>query len=145
MACGERRICCKWNVLSKVWCENGRGGKMSNKYDCSKCLDYEHERNRMCPRDCKNCVLYKLNSPCGIPNRQEKIDIVQKWSDEHPESYETTILEDFKEKYPNYKRNDEGTPSVCANFLYCNRNGSKCPKSSSCKECWNRPLNEVEK
>ena len=113
-----------------------------SKYDCSKCLDYEHERNRMCLClwDCNKCGLYKLDSPCRIPDMQKKIDIVQKWSDEHPEHPEKTILEDFHEKYPNCKLED-GTPVICVNNL-CDVK-ERCLHTMSCTDCWNRPLSEV--
>lgn len=118
-----------------------------NKYDCSKCLDYLHEQRRMCAYyvSCSHCDLWKndIHCVCKIGDTQAKIDIVQKWSNENPEQSEKTILEDFKEKYPNYQRNDVGTPSVCANFLYCGRNSGKCHKVSTCKDCWNRPLSEI--
>ena len=121
-----------------------------SKYDCSKCLDYEHEHDRMCLwncnkcGDCNKCGLYKLDSPCRIPDMQKKIDIVQKWSDENPEHPEKTILEDLKEKYPNYSRDPDGIPCTCAGYLYDgNKTSDGCPRDNDCWACWNRPLSEV--
>ena len=59
------------------------------KYDCSRVLDYVHERNRMCDtiETCSDCPLFKENENCIAQSdiNQEVIDIVQKWSDEQPE------------------------------------------------------------
>ena len=116
-----------------------------SKYDCSKCLDYSHEHQRMCEvkhteiEGCGGCELY--GGECFSPSSQEKIDIVQKWSDEHPEHPEKTILEDFHEKYPNCKLED-GTPVICVNNL-CDVK-ERCLHTMSCTDCWNRPLSEVK-
>ena len=60
------------------------------KYDCSKTLDYGHEKKRMCGtyRTCldaclEGCPLKTVG--CEGDITQGKIAIVQKWSDEHPE------------------------------------------------------------
>lgn len=73
------------------------------KYDCSKILDYTHEVQRFCKahskrivyrnsepqiQGCDNCPLIKDAGYCSasIFNiTQERINFVQKWSDEHPE------------------------------------------------------------
>ena len=59
------------------------------KYDCTKTLDFIHEYYRLCglhPSGCDNdCPL------CGMDNchldsfNEDKIALLQKWSDEHPE------------------------------------------------------------
>lgn len=58
------------------------------KYDCSRTLDYVHERDRMCRHNkCdESCPLVRRSDECN-PGAitQEHIDIVQRWSDEHPE------------------------------------------------------------
>ena len=59
--------------------------------DCSKTLEYSKEFSRMCNHygdlwDCEGCPLQANDYQCE--NRditQEVIDIVQKWSDEHPD------------------------------------------------------------
>ena len=110
-----------------------------SKYDCSKCLDYIHEEKRICAEnkcECGRCVFRSTYGYCYSPDSQKKIDIVQKLSDEHPEK---TILEDFKEKYPNCILNDE-IPTMCVRDLYSTK---KCPPINSCFDCWNRPLSEV--
>ncbi len=113
-----------------------------SKYDCSKCLDYEHEHNRMCiGRDCEGCVLNGSSGLCYVPDSIEKIDIVQKWSDENPEPHEKTIKEDFLEKYPNADINYKKMP-LCCEAIYIGY--TKCHEcGQGCKKCWNRPLSEV--
>ena len=116
-----------------------------SKYDCSKCLDYSHEHQRMCEakhteiEGCGGCELY--DGECFSPSSQEKIDIVQKWSDENPEPHEKTILEDFIEKYPNADINCKKMP-LCCEAIYIGY--TKCHEcGQGCKKCWNRPLSEV--
>ncbi len=74
------------------------------KYDCSKTLDYSHELTRLCTtyEFCKGCPLLDEAIACddALNVSQEEIDIVQKWSDEHPEppkltKKERTFLECF--------------------------------------------------
>lgn len=59
--------------------------------DCSKTLDFSKEFKRMCDTYCKDschdCPLdYSKTYDCAVEDiTQEVIDIVQKWSDEHPD------------------------------------------------------------
>ena len=71
---------------------------------------------------------------------EKAIEIVQKWSDEHPVK---TLLDDLKEKYPNYHAcNKNGAPTFCPYRLGYEEKKNCCVLT--CKECWNRPLNEVK-
>ena len=64
------------------------------KYDCSKTLDYIHEQGRMCnDTRCEGCPFRNINCAFVSDITQEHIDIVQKWSDEHPEAPELTNRE----------------------------------------------------
>ena len=58
------------------------------KYDCTKTLDYSHELKRMCEvhTKCEGCPFKNLKG-CAFVEAitQKHMDIVQKWSDEHPE------------------------------------------------------------
>lgn len=129
------------------------------KYDCSKILDYLHERDRMCKsiswtkeygHDCKKCPLYpKLVSEdksraCNylediIP---EFIEIVQKWSDEHTEE---TILDEFKKKYPNAPIDSDGIPSPCVRHLGYECNEPSCCEENACIRAWSRTKEEAMK
>ena len=61
-----------------------------SKYDCSKVLDCVHELRRLCDdngnKNCEDgCPLHgHYCSPWSLT--QTEIDILQKWSDEHPET-----------------------------------------------------------
>lgn len=117
------------------------------KYDCSKCLDFVHEQERMCndieqEESCNGCGLDVLFGPCGTPDTQDKIDVVQNWSDEHPEPHKKTILEDFYEKFPDADINFKKMP-LCCEVIYTGY--TKCHEcGNGCKQCWNRPLSEVQ-
>ena len=103
-----------------------------------------------CQIACANCPLSVLNNGERItcsryePKYKDRaVEIVQQWSNEHPRK---TLLDDLKEKYPNYKRNfkNEGEiPSICPYELGYEES-EKCP-ATTCTECWNRPLDEVIK
>lgn len=74
-----------------------------SKYDCSKTLDYFHEKKRMCDAqphrqvqdydtyeeypNCANCPLKEWELSCDDECEPEMIEIVQKWSDENPTYY----------------------------------------------------------
>ena len=61
---------------------------MKTKYDCTKTSDFAHEAKRMCrcyidDSNCAGCPLYAYD--CDIDKINDRmIDVVQKWSDEHP-------------------------------------------------------------
>lgn len=62
------------------------------KYDCSKTRDCIHEYHRLCdsyPAGCESdCPFIGVEEICGfdIFESQDKIALLQKWSDEHPEA-----------------------------------------------------------
>ena len=120
------------------------------KIDCSKTLNYVRERNRMCKSFgyCSgDCPLYKYNYVCNKINyiTQERIDIVQKWSDEHPQQ---TMADKFFEIFPNAMKTNTNLPLVCPNYLGWTTE-PHCPKRDgeqiTCTDCWNRPYSEVTK
>ena len=78
------------------------------KYDCSKALDLIHEYRRLCldlhSAGCENDCPFCDMGNCGLDFFDEdKIALLQKWSDEHPEKPKITIgernfLEAFKDE-----------------------------------------------
>lgn len=64
------------------------------KYDCSQTLDFSHECRRMCDsmRACEECPLHTRCAEISDITA-EHIDIVQKWSDSHPEPPKLTKRE----------------------------------------------------
>lgn len=112
-----------------------------NKIDCTKTENYLKEKYRMCGTfRCYDCDFRKDNIDCKEFQRKNilrAIDIVQKWSDEHPLK---TRFDDFKEKMP--KANFDYihanvSPSLfgyCKNCTPC-RIGLKTPS-----RCWDEPI-----
>ena len=125
------------------------------KYDCTKTLDYAHEERRLCDskikeklglrtHDCKDCELN--NHPCSLASgevTQTEIDIVQKWSDEHPEK---TRAEAFREIFPHMRT--FYPQRICFKNLVgvdFSRIKMECAEIG-CADCWKEPYNgEFEK
>ena len=123
--------------------------------DCSKVENYFAEKRRMtkeqqdgvCKLKCSGCPLSSFNNgssdmiPCFAFEKfypEKAIEIVQKWSDEHPQK---TYLSEFLKTYPNTLLNDAGLPKdVC---LY-NLGLTDCKEDRNCVDCWNQPLKDGE-
>lgn len=105
-------------------------------------VKYFEEKERMCKtlKDCKKCPLQHIDlyQHCAVISQQnpkEAVEIVEKWSEEHPQK---TILKDFLEKYPNADMGAIIDNLFCPKFfgykIFCTED---CDKS---EDCWNRPL-----
>lgn len=120
-------------------------------------LEYFREKARMtepnaysvCQIHCEDCPLSTCNNGKDIYCREfeifypkKAIAIVQKWSAAHPRR---TILQDFLEKYPDAPLTDEGYPELCPHHLGYEEETCVEVLNQKCKECWNRPLEEVRK
>lgn len=119
--------------------------------DCSKTIDFYTEVGRLCSSRLaceavahdERCPLYGFcelkYSKIHIKDAKKAIEILQKWSDEHPKK---TYAQDFFEKFPNARSNSDGTPFVCRERIY----GGECPvlECDECwnKECWNEPMED---
>lgn len=119
--------------------------------DCNKTINFMKERRRMCDevKLCMNCPLECTefcdkaiySSNFKLEEVQRSIEIVQKWSDEHPQK---TYADDFFEKFPNApKFQMGGHPKACREAVY----GGECPmnegnKDNNCFNCWNEPMEE---
>lgn len=69
---------------------------------------------------------------------------MQKWSDEHPCK---TYAQDFFEKFPNAKPDEEGVPGTCRVNCY----GGSCQHSAifgagpaPCEDCWNEEMEAAD-
>lgn len=122
--------------------------------DCSKTENYLTEWRRMtkqrkdggCELNCVDCPLGGSNNSIDVPcsvletNYPEKaIEIVQKWSDEHPQK---TYLSEFLKNYPNAPLVHDGTPEICLRKL--GLTDIKTCRVGGCVECWNQPLKDGE-
>ena len=106
---------------------------------------------------CKDCLMRRLNSDKNVfceqfekHNIKAAINIVQKWSDKHPQR---TLLTEFLKHYPKTKLNSDGFPS---NIVPCNLGlierkdicKNRClyyyDKGYPCYDCWNTLVEESE-
>lgn len=124
--------------------------------DCSKTENYFAEKRRMTKRTTKNglCKLGCSNCPlCSINNNkgqsctafemlypEKAIEIVQKWSDEHPQK---TYLSELLKNHPNTLLNDDGTSTFCPYRLGL-MGADDCRKDGNCVKCWNQPIEDGE-
>lgn len=103
------------------------------KKDCSNILVYKEEMNRMCQYldSCRDCVLD--DDTCNDIDElsPEHIEIVQKWSDEHPvKTRQSELLKIFPEIDIN--------PSSILNIRPCDIVGRlkcTCDDYENCTEC----------
>lgn len=114
------------------------------KIDCSVTVNFFKECRRMCDSfcDCSSCTLGMRDESgihrCKANNNPEfAVEIVQKWSDEHPVK---TRLDDVKERYPNIPT-DDGVPIIAPWTLgYC-QECENCSKSNKIvPDCWHEPV-----
>lgn len=91
------------------------------KYDCTRTLDYHHEKERMCdsyPAGCENSCPF-ADMDCDDIT-EEHIRIVQEWSDEHPEmptitKEERAFLKAFKITEGKYIKRTNGMLRISFN------------------------------
>ena len=123
--------------------------------DCSKTENYLAEKQRMtkitntgvCEIKCKNCPLSKKNNGKGrlcadyeSHYPKQAIEVVQRWSDEHPQK---TYLSELLKNYPNAKLGENGVPmNMCPSILGLEDLEECCVRS--CVECWNQPIEDGE-
>lgn len=122
--------------------------------DCSKTIDFFHELKRLCgsrsacDADAANkerCPMFgvcedALTRICA-EDVKTAIEIVQKWSDEHPKK---TYAQDFFEKFPKAQSYSDGSPVMCRKIIYGEIRPpfENCYYTGACKRCWNEPMEE---
>lgn len=131
--------------------------------DCSKTENYFAEKLRMtkrrkiygnaymCKIDCANCPLNSLNNGTNDMTScsdfealypEKAIEIVQKWSDAHPQK---TYLSELLTHFPKVKLDDTGTPiEICPHELGLNEIKDCGGTDSCCTKCWNQPIEDGE-
>ena len=96
---------------------------------------------------CSSCKLSYFNNGSGQSctifiedNPIKAVEEVEKWSKSHPRK---TILDDFREKYPNAPLDEEGRlPNICPTDLGFEKH-KECANSfggEACRECWSIPI-----
>lgn len=130
--------------------------------DCSKTENYFAEKRRMtkkhklnggayiCELNCAECPLSDLNNDTNDKIScsefealypEKAIEIVQQWSDEHPQR---TYLSEFLKNYPNALLTDDGMPTTGCPYRLGLIGIEECKKNRTCIECWNQPIREGE-
>lgn len=123
--------------------------------DCNKTINFLHELKRLCDsrdecvanaankEDCPMFGICKLmRSKISAKDAEKAIEIVQKWSDEHPKK---TYAQDFLEKFPEAQRNWGGVPFVCRKRIYGGIHSATsegCDDTKACYRCWNKTMEE---
>lgn len=119
--------------------------------DCSRAENFIKEKERLChyykDTGCNFCVLDR-NMPCSdfiVQCPQKAIEIVQKWSDKHPQR---TLLTEFLKHYPKTELNFFGCPSIAPCELGIIKLKDECKDKAvycfHCKKCWNTLVEESE-
>ena len=95
-----------------------------------------------CPLCAKNngvgieCVDFVSSYP------EMAIQIVQRWSNEHPPK---TYLTDFLKHYPNVQLRKDGTPvGLCPHQLGLNKIADCGRIDNCCAKCWNQTVEDSE-
>lgn len=120
--------------------------------DCNITKNYFSEKARMskttksgiCKVKCVKCPLGGFNNGVGecctdfeMLYPEKAIEIVQQWSDEHPQK---TYLTELLKIFPNTPLNDDGTPKgICLHELGAT-SLDNCEVDNACAKCWNHPL-----
>lgn len=138
--------------------------------DCSRTANFLKEQSRMCikyrsyPNACRECPLSSWNNKnpkgdlitcCDVLSKepQKAIEIVQKWSDRHPQK---TLLTEFLKYYPNVEMSSDGFPDyilpcilglvekkdICKNRCFYFYDKDK--RCRPCYDCWNTLVEESE-
>lgn len=99
-----------------------------------------------CKLYCVECLLNNKNNGtsenllCGAFEAiypEKAIEIVQKWSNEHPQR---TYLSEFLKHYPNAQLNDAGIPTTGCPYRLGLIGDEECKKNRDCVKCWNQPI-----
>ena len=125
--------------------------------DCSKTKNYLSEQARMtkssdvgvCRISCNHCPLSRFNNgeemlctELELTHPEKAIEIVQRWSDEHPQK---TCLTELLKIFPNTPHNNDGTPKgICLHELGAT-SLDNCEVDNACAECWNQSIKKGEK
>lgn len=120
--------------------------------DCNITKNYFSEKARMskttksgtCKVECAKCPLSSDNNDAGecctdfeMLYPQQAIEIVQRWSDEHPLK---TYLSEFLKHYPNVQLYDAGIPKGICPYHLGLMSKDNCRKDHYCLGCWNQPI-----
>lgn len=113
--------------------------------------EFMREFGRMCehytPMGCHMCKMSIMQNGTGLPcmrfakhHPEEAVRIVEEFRTEHPPK---TLKDLVLEKFP-----DADVLGICPRFIWKSENDkfikAGCRCKGRCRECWNRPAEEVE-
>lgn len=124
--------------------------------DCTKTENYFAEKQRMakraksgiCKIKCSDCSLCSKNNGISeyiscisfeMYHPEKAIEIVQRWSDAHPQR---TYLSQFLEHYPNVQLYDTGLPKGVCPYNLGLTDIDDC--DNNCVKCWNQTVEDGE-
>ncbi|MDT4341251.1 hypothetical protein RO624_03850 [Ruminococcus bromii] len=126
--------------------------------DCSKTKNYLSEQARMtkssdvgvCRISCNHCPLSRFNNgeemlctELELTHPEKAIEIVQRWSDKHPQK---TYLSELLKHFPKVELSDKGVPKlICPHDLGLNEIEDCDGTDNYCAECWNQSIKKGEK
>ena len=124
--------------------------------DCTKTTNYFSEKKRMgrqasgvCKLRCTDCPMGMRNNGIGVTCSdfessypEQAIEIVQKWSDEHPQK---TYLTELLKIFPNTPLKDDGTPKNICLYELGATSLDNCEVDNACAKCWNQPIKDGKK
>lgn len=111
-------------------------------------IEFLKQRHRMCDMEtCDSCPASFLDEcDCDSKNIVELVEIVEKWSQSHPQK---TMIQDFFEKFHNAPKREDGSPCACPAHLGYVKGNNANYWESECNEfdynyvkCWSRPLED---
>jgi hypothetical protein len=120
--------------------------------DCTKTTNYFSEKKRMgrqasgvCKLRCTDCPMGMRNNGIGVTCSdfessypEQAIEVVQRWSDEHPPK---TYLSELLKYFPKVELNNKGLPKwICPHHLGLNEIEDCGGTDNYCAECWNQPI-----
>ena len=107
--------------------------------DCNKMTNFIAELKRL--YDSRDGWRADVLTRICAEDVKTAIEIVQKWSDEHPKK---TYAQDFFEKFPKAQSDSGGTPFACRKEIYegARPEFEDCGYTGTCENCWNEPMEE---
>lgn len=123
-----------------------KSGQKGKTMDYNKTIDFFVGMGSLCSSrlTCKavahdeQCPLYDFcsltHSKICAKDAKKAIEILQKWSNEHPKK---TYAQDFFEKFPKAQGNSDGTPFVCRKRIYGGMHPTfeNCDYTGACRNC----------
>ena len=136
------------------FCSFGKLKSNTISYDCTKIMDYRKVAQRFCSaqknQGCENCSLINDIGACSasiFDISLDRIALLQKWSDEHPDYIKMTRRKAFLNYFPFTNDVEEICFNNLIGFEECHEPYGKLgTEGERCYNCWQKEYNgEFEK